>query len=64
MREISKVLCNCGGSVEEVATTTEEQEKYGCHRDKFYRCCVTAYQCDKCGVRFTFAFEAPEVIYE
>ena len=57
MREVDYVLCSCGGEVEEVETTDEEDKKYGCSRKG---CCAVAFQCKKCQTRFLFALNAPE----
>ena len=55
--EIDKIICSCGGEVEQVKTTDDEEEKYGCHRRE---CCVKALKCKKCGVRWTLDLCAPE----
>jgi len=57
MREIKTITCSCGGTVEDVPTTDAEEAQHGCGRRE---CCVSAYQCQACGVRWVFAFEAPE----
>ena len=58
MRKVDIVKCSCGGSVEEIETTDEEERDYGCGRRG---CCVEVYVCNKCGTRFTFSLEAPEM---
>ena len=58
MRPIKLITCSCGGTVEDTPTTDDEEEQHGCGRRE---CCVQAYQCQGCGVRWVFALEAPEM---
>jgi hypothetical protein len=57
-RSIRKICCSCGGNPVEVETLDAEEKQHGCGRRG---CCVNAFKCDKCGVRWTFALESPEV---
>ena len=57
MREIESISCSCGGAVEEQEPTSVEEIAHGCGTSG---CCVNAWQCAKCGTRFTVALEAPE----
>lgn len=60
MRErfVKKSICSCGGDVYEVETVSEEEVKYGCGRKG---CCIRAFQCKKCNVRFLLKIDAPEI---
>lgn len=49
------------GYAERVRTNTEEQGKYGCHRDHLYECCARAFICLACGARSAGRAEAPEM---
>lgn len=60
MRDPKLVLCSCGGTVEDVETTLEEERAHGCGR---IGCCVWAFQCEECQTRFLFILEAPEIGY-
>lgn len=57
-RDIEKAYCSCGGEVEQVDTTGEEEVTYGCGCKG---CCLRAYECKRCGTRFTLRLEAPEI---
>ena len=57
-RDVANINCSCGGEVHESDPSEEEEGKYGCGRSA---CCVSAMQCDKCGTRFVFNLEAPEM---
>ncbi|MFW9872528.1 MAG: hypothetical protein ACFFG0_05445 [Candidatus Thorarchaeota archaeon] len=62
MREISEIICSCGGNPIKVPATKKEIDEYGCERDKNgWSCCVCAYECSKCKTRWTFSLEAPEM---
>lgn len=56
-REIYKVICKCGASVNQVEPNALEEDNFGCSRKG---CCVRAFQCPICDARFTFALEAPD----
>jgi hypothetical protein len=60
MREVSEAFCSCSGRAVNVAPTAGEERVFGCGRKW---CCVEAYECNECGVRFTFSLEAPEMGY-
>lgn len=63
-REIKKIMCSCGTEVTETSTNEAERNEYGCPRDtEHWPCCVTAYHCPGCDVRWTVAYEAPEMDY-
>lgn len=57
MQRVIEVHCSCGGVVSEVDTIPKEEMEYGCSR---LQCCVRAWECSVCKVRFTLALEAPE----
>ena len=61
MKDINKIICSCGGEAERKKTSKEEESKYGCNRKE---CCVNAYECNKCKVRWTFTFDAPEPMWD
>jgi len=62
LKEISQIICSCGGLPVERDTTKEEKNKYGCFRDKQgWACCVGAYVCPKCKTRWMFSYEAPDM---
>jgi hypothetical protein len=60
MSRISKATCTCGGEVKEVDQTADESRTHNCPRG----CCGTAFECQKCKVRFVVKFESPEIEYD
>lgn len=60
-REINQIYCSCGGIVAVVDTTSEEDKQFGCGAKN---CCVRAYVCKKCQIRWTFSYYAPEPRYD
>lgn len=62
MREIEKIICSCSGNPIERDTTKKERDKYGCFRDsQEFSCCVAAYVCPKCKIRWLYVYKAPEM---
>lgn len=60
-REIHEIICSCGGKVEFVDTTAEEDTKYGCPRKN---CCARAIECSSCHTRIVFSLLAPDPDYD
>jgi len=60
-REIESIHCSCGDKVKQVQTTDEEERQYGCGPRNARGCCVRAYECPGCGVRWTVRLAAPEM---
>jgi hypothetical protein len=59
---VEKIICGCGGFVEEVKTTKTERRLFGCSRDtEENSCCAGAFKCSKCKVRWTIQYESPEM---
>ena len=58
-REVKKIVCSCGGDVKEEEPSDTEEKRYGCQQRG---CCVTAFQCQLCKTRFTFALCSPETM--
>lgn len=56
MRGIEKAVCSCGGQVEVVEPTDEENKQYNCMRG----CCLTVFECKGCKKRFCVREEAPD----
>ncbi len=62
-RYVEAIECpECGLYAKSVDTTKEEDERYGCFRDKRFhaRCCARAFEC-KNGHRTGAYAEAPEM---
>lgn len=60
-REAEGIKCPaCGtGYAEQVETTPEENNAYGCGRS--WGCCSRAFVCANCGARIVGTAEAPEM---
>ena len=56
-RSTCSYTCGCGGYCEQVETTDEEFEEFGCDRKGF---CDIAFVCKRCGKRYAGKIEAPE----
>ncbi len=56
MREIDEGNCTCGGKVDRVEPTKEE-DKRNCPRG----CCLIVLECDKCNTRFCLELESPDM---
>lgn len=55
-RDVDWAKCSCGGIVEEIDPTPEEDQD-NCPRG----CCLKVYSCNTCRTRFRFKLEAPEM---
>jgi hypothetical protein len=61
-RDIESVHCKCGGTVDDVETTDEEEKAAGGCPTR--GCCVRVFECERCKARFVFRLEAPECGWE
>ncbi len=53
------IPCECGGYMDRVEVTPEEDEEFGCGRT--WNCCSRAFVCRICKKRHACAAEAPEM---
>lgn len=70
-RKVKEIICGCGADKEgiiETDTTEEEEKEYGCcfpqcdvidYERCHDACCVIAYECRACHMRWVFALQAP-----
>lgn len=61
-RHTEAVPCTCGGYCDNVDSTDEECQKYGCGSDKpGHECCAASFVCRICKKRYAGPRPAPEM---
>jgi hypothetical protein len=58
-RDVSIIVCDCGGLADRVECTTAERKEFGCGRH--HDCCSRAFVCRRCGRRVAMSCKAPEM---